>query len=89
VIADQADGDGNVFMAEQANSLANAVFVYGKVIFVQIGSEAAGAIVNDGLQYHQVEVYGDLKWLVGLSPRGNTGEKECSNLAGQRPTPPS
>jgi hypothetical protein len=89
VIDYEADGDGDVFVAEQTDSLANAVFVYRKVIFVQIWSEAAGAIVNDGLQYHQVEVYGDLKWLVGLSPRGNTGEKECSNLAGQRPTPPS
>ena len=57
VIDDQAHRDRNVFVAEQADGLADAVFVHRKILLAQLGSKLAVAVAHGGLQDHQIDVH--------------------------------
>src|ERR1017187_4932032 len=60
VVDNQSHGDRNVFVAEQADGLANAVFVNLKILLAQIGSEAAFSVAHGGVQHHEIDVHGNL-----------------------------
>src|ERR1019366_1919665 len=51
----------DVFVTEQADGLADAVFVNRKILLAQVGSEAAFGIAHGGVQHDEIDVDGDLE----------------------------
>jgi hypothetical protein len=77
MIADQTDGDGGVFLAEQADFLRVPVLKNRKILLAELGDAVTSAVMYARLQHYPIYVHRDrerfLIWR-GLRLRGQTSD---------------